>query len=228
MGEQWESTSRAFMARFAALGGYDACDVAAVKLYQRHEGDSPESVLALVDLIDGTLRRVGVLKRMWNTGTTYRVVADRPLGEARAANYAVRFYLVGLFAQYERTYFYNWGGQKVPIVLQPVGGTPTRAALHVEELQRWLQDARITGCGQGVAAGLPAPVWQCTLGLPAGGGRTAPATIRWTETGTATMAAPPDAVAVRHLDGTESPLRPGGELRIGEEPVLVVSTPPAG
>jgi transcriptional regulator with XRE-family HTH domain len=221
MGELWEPSSRAFLTRFAAGGGYEPCDVAAVKLYQRHQGDSPESVLELVNLIDDTLRRAGVLARMWNTGTTYRVVADRPLSEARAANYAVRFYLVGLVAQYERMYFYNWGGTKIPIVLQALGGAPTRAALHVEELQRWVRDAEITGCGHGVPAGLPAGVWECTFLLPEAGTGATRAAIRWTETGTVTTTVPTGAVALHHLDHSVSDLRPGTPLRIGEEPVLV-------
>jgi hypothetical protein len=222
MGELWQAAARDFMARFAAAGGYDPCDVAAVKLHQRNfDGDTPESVVELADLADDTLRRAGVLKRMWNTGSAYRIVAAQKLGEERAANYAVRFYLVALFVQYERTYFYNWGGTKIPIVLQALGGAPTRAALHVEELQRWLRNAEITDCGQGTANGLPPSVWQCRFRVPAGGGATIPAAIRWTETGTGTTTAPPGASAVHRLDGTSSSIRPGDDVVVDEEPVLL-------
>lgn len=58
-------------------------------------------------------------------------------------------------------YFRNWGGASVPIVLQPVGGPPTRAARYVERLRYWLSGARVRTCRKGAQAGLPDNVWQC-------------------------------------------------------------------
>jgi len=76
-------------------------------------------------------------------------------------------------------YFYNWGGTKIPIVLQPVGGTPTSAALAVEQVQRWLRYAQIRSCGNGPGAGLPDDVWQCEFAV-AEPGEGRDAVIRWT------------------------------------------------
>jgi transcriptional regulator with XRE-family HTH domain len=222
MGELWQPASRQFVTRFAAAGGYEPCDVAGVKLHQKDfDGDTPESVVELADIVDDTLRSAGVLMRMWNTGSAYRIVDAGRLDEQRAADYAVRFYLVGLYVRYERTYFYNWGGTKIPIVLQSVGGAPTRAALHVEELQSWLRGARITACGHGVPDGLPENVWQCRFLLAWPGRTGVPATIRWTESGTATVPAPPGATAVHRLDGSVRTVAPGADVKITESPALL-------
>jgi hypothetical protein len=102
-----------------------------------------------------------------------------------------------------------------------VGGTPTRAALYVEELQRWLRDAQITSCGHGVADGLPANVWQCRFLLPGARGGTAPATIRWTETGRARVPAPPGVTTVQSLDGRVADVAAGADVELRETPVLL-------
>jgi hypothetical protein len=217
MGELWEPESRAYLAAFARAGGYQHCDVASVKLHQRDARDVPETVLPLVGEIDRILRAEGLQPRMWNTGTTYRIALAARLDERTAANYAARFYLVGLVARYERMYFYNWGGTKLPIVLQAVGGAPTPAALAVERLQRWLDGAAITSCGLGAADGLPAGVRQCRFTV-AGGEEIA---VRWRERGTTTMRADARAYAAETLGGDRRELLPGGWLDVGEEPVLV-------
>ncbi|MFF2350884.1 BTAD domain-containing putative transcriptional regulator [Kitasatospora sp. NPDC058115] len=222
MGELWDETPRRFLADFAAAGGYRHCDAAGVKLHQRNEGDAPETIVELGALIDRTFHQAGSHLPLWNTGTTYRLAADSTLGEEQAVDQAVRFYLVGLYLRYPRMYFYSWGGRRLPLVLQAEGGPPTRAALAVEELQRWLAGARIRSCGHGTAVGLPAAVWECRF-LVRGehGAQGEEAAIRWTDHGEAVMTAGPDAYRVDHLDGTTTSLAPGGALRIGERPVLV-------
>jgi hypothetical protein len=147
-------------------------------------------------------------------------LADMPLDQTRAVDYATRFYLIGMYLRYDRMYFYNWGGTKIPLVLQAAGGPPTAAARAVNTLQHWLAGARITSCGHGSQDGLPGQVWQCRYLLADSPGRvSAPAVIRWTETGTATMPADHNARAVRTLDGTSAPAP--RTLRITEQPVLI-------
>ncbi|MEU3464472.1 helix-turn-helix domain-containing protein [Streptomyces sp. NPDC006733] len=221
IGELWQQASRTFLSQFAAAGGYEHCDVAAVKLHQKDFGDKPETMVELAGLIDRTFHQAGFHLRLWNTGAAHRIAVSAPLSEEQADNYAVRFYLIGLYTRYERMYFYNWGGTKIPIVLQADGGAPTRAALFVEELQRWLRGARITSCGHGLPDNLPANVWQCRFLLPSGSGDDEPAAIVWADSGEAVMTAQPGAYRVRHLDGHRQEIREGAELRITERPALV-------
>ncbi|MCH0564805.1 MULTISPECIES: helix-turn-helix domain-containing protein [unclassified Streptomyces] len=220
IGKLWEPPSRRFLRDFAAAGGYQYCDAAGVKLYPRHEGDTPETFVGLGHVIDRTFHEAGVHPPLWDTGTTYRIPEDRPLDQAHAIAYAARFYLIGMYLRYERMYFYNWGGTKIPLVLQAVGGGPTAAARAVDRLQRWLTGARITSCGHGHQDGLPGQVWECRylLAAPHGGGPV-PAVIRWTESGTAAMPADRGARTVRSLDGTSGPAP--RTLRITEQPVLI-------
>ncbi|WP_051385566.1 helix-turn-helix domain-containing protein [Actinokineospora inagensis] len=223
MGQLWTDEGMAVLRRFAELGGYGYCDVASVKLFQRRATDPPESMLELTATVDHELHAVGLHPPIWNTGTTYTIPLADKLDETTSRNYAVRFFLVGLYAydtNLERMYFYNWGGTHIPLVLQAVGGEPTAAALAVEQLQVWLADARVTSCGRGRGSGLPDTVWQCDF-LITDGERTYPASILWTHTGTATTTAPPGTRAIRHLDGTTDPLRAGDPLTVTEEPVLV-------
>nr|BFE79779.1 hypothetical protein GCM10020093_023800 [Planobispora longispora] len=192
MGRLWEPAARRVLERFAELGGYRHCDVAGIKLHQRRAADPPETMLELLVLIDRVFHRIGVHPPLWNTGTTYDIPLQGSLDERRATDYAVRFYLLGLYAadfKLERMYFYNWGGSSLPIVLQAEGGAPTRAALAVEQLQRWLAHTRLRSCGQGLAIALPANVWQCELTLTGSRGAHE-AVLRWTVTGTASVAAP--------------------------------------
>jgi hypothetical protein len=115
-------------------------------------------------------------------------------------------------------YFYNWGGRKLPIVLQAEGGPPTIAARYVERLQEWLATARIYSCGTGPEDGLPPEVWRCRFRLGESG---AEADVMWTRTGTATLPAPAAGVQ-RFLDGRELPLRRGEPRGVSEEPSLAV------
>ena len=149
------------------------------------------------------------------------------LDEVTARNYAVRFFLVGMFARevnLERLYFYNWGGTKIPIVLQPVGGVPTTAALAVEQLQRWLHNASIRSCGKGLGVKLPDNVFECVYTVT-DSGRTFDATIRWTDRGTAAVSSHRGSYEVWHLDGTVKTVQAGDTLVITEEPVLIASNP---
>ncbi|NUQ95699.1 MAG: cobalamin ABC transporter substrate-binding protein, partial [Streptomyces sp.] len=220
IGELWEPASQRFLRDFAAAGGYQACDVAGVKLYPRRDGDPPESFVRLAHVIDRTFHEAGVQPRLWNTGTTYRIPEDQPLSQARAVAYATRFYLIGMYLRYDRMYFYNWGGTKIPLVLQAAGGAPTAAARAVDTLQRWLAGARITSCGQGRSDGLPDRVWECRYLLAATSGHPAgPAVVRWTESGTAVMPVDRGARTVRFLDGTS--VTATAALRITEQPELI-------
>lgn len=228
IGELWQEASRTFLTQFAAAGGYEHCDVAAVKLHQRDFGDKPETVVELAGIIERTFHQAGFHLPLWNTGAAHRIATSAPLSEEQADNYAVRFYLIGLYTRYERMYFYNWGGTKIPIVLQADGGTPTRAALFVEELQRWLHRARITSCGHGLPDNLPANVWQCRFLLPTSRGEHEPAAIVWADSGEAVMTAQPGAYRVRHLGGRRQETREGAELRVTEQPILVEYRTTAG
>ncbi|GHH30474.1 helix-turn-helix domain-containing protein [Lentzea cavernae] len=224
MARSWTDEGRAVLRRFAELRGYDHCDVAGLNLHQRQAADPPETMVGLLRQIDGVLHDAGVHPRLWNTGVTYEYVREEQLDEQRAVDYATRFYLVAIYGSefgLERTYFYNWGSDRLPLALQAVGSPPTRAALAVEELQRWLIRATTRSCGQGLAIGLPANVWQCQF--TADDGRLL--TIRWTHEGTATTSFPPNAEEVRGLDGTGRPVRVGDALEVSGTPVLVVAQP---
>ena len=216
----WTDEGRRVLRRFAELRGYDHCDVAGLNLHQRQALDPPETMVDLLRQIDHAMHDAGVHPTLWNTGVTYEYVREEPLDERRAIDYATRFYLVALYSSnfsLARTYFYNWGSTRLPIVLQGVGGPPTHAALAVEELQRWLSHTTSRSCGQGLAINLPGNVWQCEF-------TTADRrllVIRWTHVGTATTTAASHAEEVRHLDGTSSPLRPGDTVHISETPVLI-------
>ncbi|GAA1165587.1 hypothetical protein GCM10009664_36890 [Kitasatospora gansuensis] len=217
MGELWKPEGQAFLGEFAAQGGYQHCDAGGVKLYQKQASDPPETMVQLAAEIDRAFHRAGAHPRLWSTGTTYDIPLAERLEAEKAADFAVRFYLVGLYAQVRRMYFYNWGGSKIPIVLQPAGDAPTKAALYVEELQRWLHGANITGCGTGTSAGLPPNVWQCQF--TGDGGKVF--MIQWTHEGTARMTVPRDAIAVETLDGSTSSVHSGEGVTITERPILI-------
>jgi hypothetical protein len=227
MGQLWTPEGISFLRRFAELGGYDNCDVASVKLFQREASDPPETMLDLTASIDRIMHEAGVHPRVWNTGTTYSIAVQKPLDEVTARNYAVRFFLVGIYARkvnLERMYYYNWGGTKIPIVLQPIGGVPTNAALAVERLQHWLHRAHSRSCGHGIAANMPENVWQCefTVREP---DRTYDATIRWTDRETAAVTVDKNARVVHHLDGSVREVQAGDTITLTEEPVLIASSP---
>ncbi len=227
MGQLWQPEGVDFLQRFASLGGYDHCDVAGVKLFQRIASDPPETMLTLIAEIDRIMHAAGIHPRLWNTGTTYSISLQQKLDEQKARNHAVRFYLVGLYARkvnLERMYFYNWGGTSIPIVLQPVGRLPTSAALGIEQLQRWLDRAQSRSCRHGTQAGLPANVWRCEFTVD-GPWHNGDVTVQWTDTGTAAVVAGPGTREVRHLDGRTTPVHPGDVLTATEEPVLILSSP---
>ncbi|WP_433240006.1 helix-turn-helix domain-containing protein [Streptosporangium sp. CA-135522] len=224
MGRLWTPEGQAVLRRFAELGGYDHCDVASVKLHQRVASDPPETMLELATTVDRVLHQAGVQPRLWSTGTTYSIPLQGSLDETRARDYAVRFFLVGLYARnvnLERMYFYNWGGTKIPIVLQAEEGVPTRAALAVAQLQRWLLHARSRSCGHGVAINLPENVWQCRFTIAEPHRRHHEATVRWAATGTADTSVTPGARSIRRLDGSTVPVRPGDVVTVTGEPILM-------
>ncbi|MDT8914672.1 helix-turn-helix domain-containing protein [Amycolatopsis sp. PS_44_ISF1] len=220
----WTDEGRAVLRRFAGLRGYDHCDVAGINLSQQTAADPPETMLGRLQQIDGAFHDVGVHPRLWNTGVTYEYVRDERLDERRAIDYATRFYLVAIYGSgfgLERAYFYNWGSGSLPIALQAVGGAPTRAALAVQELQRWLTRTSTRSCGHGLALDLPAAVWQCEF--TADDGRLL--TIRWTDEGTAMTPAPAHTRELRELDGTGRPLHAGDTVTVSGTPVLIVGQP---
>ncbi|MFF2847482.1 helix-turn-helix domain-containing protein [Streptomyces sp. NPDC058001] len=225
MGRLWEPDALPFLRRFADLGGYEHCDIAGIKLYQRHASDPPETMTKALTAVDSSLHRAGVHPPMWSTGTTYDLPLQGSLAPERARNYAVRFFLVGLYGRdvnLRRLYFYNWGSGRLPVVLQAEGGRPTKAARAVEQLQRWLSGALIHGCAHGATAGLPNNVWQCDF---SGGpyGATGTGVIRWAESGTAISMAGPRTRALHRLDGDVVTIQPGDPVEITEEPVLISS-----
>ena len=215
MGELWDQAAMDWLADFAQRGGYDYCDAAAVKLSPRNAADPPETMLPLAHRIAVTMQRAGTSLKMWSTGTAYDVPAQHPLDADLGAEYAVRFFLTGLYAQYQRMYFYSWGNaSSVPIVLQPAGGPPTKAARQVARLHDWLADSRITSCGQGRAAGLPDQLWQCRFDHD---GDTF--LIWWTVDTSVQVPLPEGTTSVEHLDGTSAPAEPS--IVVTGSPVLL-------
>lgn len=99
MGRLWTVEGRNFMRRFGALGGYQHCDVANIKLYARSASHPPETMLELVATADHLLHEAGVHPPIWNTGTRYEIALAGSLDETTAVNHAVRFFLVGLYAR---------------------------------------------------------------------------------------------------------------------------------
>ncbi len=223
MGNLWSAEGQQTLRRFAELGGYEHCHAAGIKLHQRSPEDPPETMLELTALIDRLFHEIGVHPPLWNTGTTYEIPLQGQLDRDRARDYAVRFFLVGLLARttnLQRMYFYNWGGTKIPIVLQADEGAPTEAALAVQQLEQWVAGAQITGCGHGQAVELPPYVWQCefVVSTPEGHRR---ALIRWTHAAPITLRAEAGAEAVLRLDGSTEPVIAGAEITITGTPVLI-------
>jgi hypothetical protein len=225
MGNLWTIEGQGVLRRFAEAGGYDQCDVASIKLYQQKASDPPETMLQLAATVDRLLHAAGVQPRIWVTGTTYAITSQPPLDPATATAYAARYYLSGLYGRtlnLERMYFYNWGGAKLPLVLQVEGRAPTPAAMGVDRLQRWLVGADLTSCGHGREADLPPAVWQCRFRFPATRPAAAPGGIvRWTLSGSAETIAGPGDLAVQTLAGRRIALRPGDRVTLGPEPILI-------
>ena len=219
MGRLWTAQGQATLRRFADLGGYRYCDAAGVKLHQRKASDPPETMLRLAAQIERMLHEIGVHPPLWNTGTAYDIPSQAPLATDVAADYAARFYLVGLYARYARMYFYSWGNGHLPITLQADGGAPTLPAVYVMRLQQWLLDARITSCGHGVPIGVPARVWRCRFTETG-----ADLTVYWTDSGTARLPARADERTLVRLDGGSIPINAGDVLTITPQPMLVRSS----
>ncbi|MFJ8546672.1 helix-turn-helix domain-containing protein [Streptomyces sp. NPDC093586] len=220
----WDQKAHDYLLRFAEAGGYQYCDVAGVKLYQRRVTDPPETMLDAVLRIERTFHRAGYHLPLWSTGTTQSLPLNDPLDEDTAADQAVRFYLTGLYARNRgvaRMYFYAWGNGKLPLVLQAEGQPPTKAGEFVGRLQQWLSGARLRGCGSGPQADLPDNVWQCEFRVSDSAGRSRTAHVRWTHTGTAEVPNGPGAERVRQLDGSAERVRPGDIRLITERPVLI-------
>ncbi|QXV56356.1 helix-turn-helix domain-containing protein [Amycolatopsis sp. TNS106] len=216
MGELWDPAAFDGFRRFAKLDGYDHCDAAAMKLAPRNDSDPPETMLPLAQEIEKVLHEAGVGIRLWSTGSAYDVNRQRSVDADRGAQHAVRFFLSGLYAQYRRMYFYNWGSAKIPIVLQPAGGPQTKAARHVERLHTWLAGSRIHSCGQGRAAGLPDHLWQCRFDQ---GGKAF--LIWWAIDRSERIPAVQGATSVEDLDGTVTPVEPGAEVTVTGSPILL-------
>lgn len=223
MGQLWKDEALQGMRRFAELHGYDHCDAASVKLHQRSAAEPPETMLDLLERIDRTFHQANVHPSVWSTGTTYEILLENPLDAERARAYAVRYFLVGLYGRrlnLRRMYFYNWGGSRIPLVLQPEGGAPTAAALAVEQLQNWLDHAELSACGHGLAVNRPENVWQCQFSMIDASGRH-DATLIWTDKGTADVVTGPGQITVHQLDGATTQADPGGTTRVSELPVLL-------
>jgi len=216
MGELWDPVAMGRLTEFAELGGYRYCDGAAVKLGQRFATDPPETMVPLSRELEKVLHRTRTGIPLWSTGGALDVGNEQPLGADRGANYAVRFFLAGLYAHYYRMYFYNWGNATIPIVLQPAGGPETKAARYVARLHEWLTDSRISSCGQGRTAGLPDGLWQCRFELR---GKTF--LIWWTLDATLRLPVAASTTSVERLDGTGAPVEPGATVTVTGSPILL-------
>lgn len=220
----WAAEANKYLLRFAELGGYQYCDAAGIKLYQRQLTDPPETMLEAVRKVDRTFHRAGYHLPLWSTGTTQNVTLIDPLDEEAAADHAVRFYLTGLYARnwnLERMYFYAWGNSKIPLVLQAEGQPPTKAGLFVARLQQWLAHADLRSCGHGFQIALPENVWQCEFLIPDERGTLRTARIRWTHAGTADTRVGAGARTAEYLDGTARELDPDDTLPVTERPILI-------
>lgn len=212
----WEPENQLVMQRFAEQGGYSHCGYAAVKLYPRNASDPPETMMELTRQIDQTLARALTGPKLWATGWGTEVTQQARVEPELAADYAVRSYLVSLWRWYDRFYFYSWGGDRMPIVLQTHGFQPTKAGHFVGELTRWLAEAKINSCGHGPEADLPDNVWQCRFTRHG-----KPFVIRWTHEGTARMTPDPGTTLIRRLDGTSTPVDPREPMEITGRPILL-------
>ncbi|MFI2291360.1 helix-turn-helix domain-containing protein [Streptomyces niveus] len=207
---------------FARTGAYENCDAAALKMPPRRADGRPEEIIDLARNVQGVLYEEGLGDiDLWNTGPDRDVAVTPPLDARRAQDYAVRFYLAGLYGRHygiRRMYFYSWGSTGVPLVVQPVGGRPTEAGLRMGRLLESLDGARIAACGQGAQMGLPEGAYTCRFerdGMPL--------SVYWTTGGSAAVSLDPGEgpYRLRHMDGRTVRARTGGRITFGEEPVLI-------
>ncbi|MFJ2899517.1 helix-turn-helix domain-containing protein [Streptomyces sp. NPDC087218] len=219
-GELWEERGRELLRRFARTGAYGNCHAAALKLPPRRADSPPEEIIDLARNVRDVLYEEGVGQiPVWNTGPDRNVAVTSPLDARRARDYAVRFYLAGLYSRHygvRRMYFYSWGSTGVPLVVQPVGGRPTEAGLRMGRLRQWLDGARISACGQGGQLGLPEGAYTCRFERDG-----TPFLVRWTTKGRVDVPVAQGERLLRRMDGRTVPLRAGDRIGFGEEPVLV-------
>ncbi|MBJ3806253.1 helix-turn-helix domain-containing protein [Streptomyces flavofungini] len=226
-GKLWTAEGRALLAKFAHTGAYGFCDTAALKLHPRRADGPPEEIIELAAKAEAIFRRNDEGRRVWGTGPGAEVDDGARLSARRANDYAVRFYLVGLYARrsfVERMYFYAWGGRNIPLVVQPVGGPPTEPGRRIGRLHGWLAGQRITSCGKGTGVGLPPGVYECVFlpGESRESGPTGPRlAIRWTQRGRAVAELDKGAHRLRRMDGGVERVRAGERVVYGESPVLV-------
>ncbi|MFE6806399.1 helix-turn-helix domain-containing protein [Streptomyces sp. NPDC057696] len=222
-GRLWEREGQRLLAEFAHLGGYTYCEAAPVKLHPRRGGGKPEEMIELASKVKNILYREDEGPPLWNTGPGKEIALTPPLSARRAQDYAVRFYLAGLYSikheQVRRMYFYSWGSTGVPLVVEPVGGAPTEAGRRIGRLHRWLANARITSCGRGPDVGLPEGGYECRF-LGEGDERLS---VLWLEQGRTDIEAPGGARLLRRMDGSTQRIAPGERVAFDETPVLIES-----
>ncbi|MEV2254408.1 helix-turn-helix domain-containing protein [Streptomyces sp. NPDC050147] len=226
-GKLWEPEGRALLAKFVRTGAYEFCDAAALKLHPRRADGPPEEIIELAAKAEDVFRKNSEGQRVWNTGPGAEIDDGARLSDRRANDYAVRFYLVGLYirkSNVDRMYFYAWGSRNIPLVVQLVGGPPTEAGRRIGRLHGWLADRRITSCGKGRGVGLPDGVLECVFRR--GQDREADAAepwmaIRWTQRGRTVSVLSKGAELLRRMDGSSERVRPGERVEYGETPVLV-------
>lgn len=211
---------RSLLRKFVRTGAADSCDAFALKMPPRKPSGPPEETIELAKDVNELLGEEGVTDMdLWNTGPDIDIVGAKQFDARRARDYAVRFYLSGLFARQwgmRRMYFYNWGSTGLPIVVQPVGGRPAEAGLRMGRLARWLQDASIASCGEGRRSGMADGAYTCRFERD---GRTL--RVYWTTRGRAEVTLEQGAHRLRHMDGRTARARAGDRISFGEEPVLV-------
>ncbi|NGO13602.1 helix-turn-helix domain-containing protein [Streptomyces sp. HC44] len=228
-GKLWEPEGRALFKKFVRTGAYEFCDAAALKLHPRRADGPPEEIIELAAQAEDIFRESneGQRVRVWNTGPGAEIDDGARLSDRRANDYAVRFYLVGLYirkSNVDRMYFYAWGGRNIPLVVQLVGGRPTEAGRRIGRLHGWLADKRITSCGKGSGVGLPDGVFECVFRR--GQDREPDAVgpwlaVRWTQHGRASSRLSKGAYLLRRMDGSSERVRAGKRVEYGETPVLV-------
>ncbi|NGO42477.1 helix-turn-helix domain-containing protein [Streptomyces ureilyticus] len=225
-GSLWTRKGRTLLREFARTGAYEHCHAAALKMPPRKGNGRPEEIIELARSVRNLLHDENVSDiELWNTGPDWDIDSTPPLDARQARDYAVRFYLAGLYASHysmRRMYFYNWGSTHVPIVVQPVGGPPAPPGKRVGRLAAWLDGARISACGQGTAMDLPPGMYSCRFQRDGRGDRgSEPFTVRWSTRGRAEVALEKGAYRLRRMDGSTVRARPGERISIGEEPVLI-------
>ena len=219
-GSLWSEQGRELLRKFIRTGAYESCDAAALKMPPREPAGPPEEFIELSRQVYSLFYEEGVPEvELWNTGPDRDINLARPLDARHARDYAVRFYLAGLYSRHygvRRMYFYNWGSTRLPLVVQPVGGRPTEAGLRMGRLKRWLAGARIGSCGEGRRMGLAEGAYTCRFVRDG-----KPLVVVWTTRGRSQVTLDEDALRMRRMDGSTARARPGERVGFGEEPLLI-------